>query len=49
MVGVVFVAVGTIALVNTIAPTLGQYFWPVVFVIGGLALVAGGMNRDNAR
>lgn len=49
VIGVVFMAVGTIALVNTIAPTLGQYFWPVAFVIGGLALVTGGMNRDDAR
>jgi hypothetical protein len=33
-------------LVNTIAPTLGQYFWPAVLVVGGLALVMGGLNRD---
>lgn len=47
VIGMVFMAVGTIALVNTIAPWLSQYFWPVVFVLGGLALVIGGFNRDN--
>lgn len=47
VVGVVFVIVGTIALVNTIAPWMGQYVWPIVFVLGGLALVLGGLNRDN--
>lgn len=46
VIGMVFMAVGTIALVNTIAPWLAQYFWPVVFVLGGLALVIGGFNRD---
>ncbi len=49
VVGMVLMAVGTIALVNTIAPWLGQYFWPVLFVVGGLALVMGGINRDAAR
>jgi phage shock protein PspC (stress-responsive transcriptional regulator) len=46
VVGVVFMIVGTIALVNTVAPWLGQYIWPVVFVLGGLALLLGGLNRD---
>jgi phage shock protein PspC (stress-responsive transcriptional regulator) len=46
VVGVVFMIVGTIALVNTLAPWLGQYIWPVVFVLGGLALLLGGLNRD---
>lgn len=46
VVGVVFMIVGTIALVNTIAPWMGQYVWPIVFVLGGLALVMGGLNRD---
>ncbi len=44
--GVVFIIVGTIALLNTVAPHLGQYFWPVTFVIGGLALVMGGFIND---
>lgn len=47
VVGVVFVIVGTIALANTISPWMGQYVWPVVFLLGGLALVVGGLNRDN--
>jgi phage shock protein PspC (stress-responsive transcriptional regulator) len=47
VVGVVFMIVGTIALVNTVAPWMGQYIWPIVFVLGGLALVMGGLNRDN--
>lgn len=47
IVGVVFMIVGTIALVNTVAPWMGQYVWPIVFVLGGLALVMGGLNRDN--
>ena len=47
MVGVVFMIVGTIALVNTIAPWMGQYVWPIVFLLGGLALVMGGLNRDD--
>lgn len=47
--GVVFIFVGTIALLNTVAPWIGQYFWPVVLVLGGLALVMGGLNRDNHR
>lgn len=47
LVGVVFMIVGSIALVNTIAPWMGQYVWPIVFLLGGLALVMGGLNRDN--
>ena len=47
VVGMVFVIVGTIALANTVAPWTGQYIWPIVFVLGGLALVMGGLNRDN--
>jgi phage shock protein C len=46
VVGVVFMIVGTIVLVNTVAPWMGQYIWPIVFVLGGLALVMGGLNRD---
>lgn len=47
--GVVFVIVGTIALVNTISPWMGRYVWPVIFVLGGVALIFGGLNRDNHR
>jgi len=47
VVGAIFMIVGTIALANTIAPWMGQYIWPVVFVLFGLALVIGGLNRDN--
>lgn len=47
VVGLVFIIVGTVALVNTIAPDLGQYFWPVTFVVGGLALVVGGFVNDS--
>ncbi|HEX6301319.1 MAG TPA: PspC domain-containing protein [Acidimicrobiia bacterium] len=47
VVGAVLMIVGTIALANTIAPWMGQYIWPVVFVLVGLALVMGGLNRDN--
>lgn len=47
VVGVVFVIVGTIALVNTISPWIGQYVWPIVFLLGGMALVLGGLNRDD--
>jgi phage shock protein PspC (stress-responsive transcriptional regulator) len=46
IIGLVFIVMGSIALVNTIAPWLGQYFWPLAFVGGGLALVFGGMIRD---
>ncbi len=46
VIGMVLMFVGTIALVNTMAPWLGQYFWPVILVIGGVALVLGGLNRD---
>ncbi|HUG08542.1 MAG TPA: PspC domain-containing protein [Acidimicrobiia bacterium] len=46
VIGIVLMFVGTIALVNTMAPWLGQYFWPAILVIGGLALVLGGINRD---
>jgi phage shock protein PspC (stress-responsive transcriptional regulator) len=49
VVGAVFMIVGTIALVNTVAPWLGQYIWPVVFVLGGLALLLGGLSRDTDR
>ena len=49
VVGVVFMIVGTIALVNTISPWMGQYVWPIVFVLGGLALLLGGLNRDTHR
>lgn len=44
--GVVVMIVGAIALANTAAPWLGQYVWPIVLLIGGLALVLGGLNRD---
>jgi phage shock protein C len=44
--GLVFMIVGTIALLNTLAPGMGQYVWPVVFLLGGLALILGGLNRD---
>jgi phage shock protein PspC (stress-responsive transcriptional regulator) len=47
IVGIVLMIVGTVALVNTIAPDLGQYFWPVAFVMGGLALVVGGLSHDD--
>jgi len=47
VVGVVFVIVGTIALVNTVAPWIGEYVWPSVFILGGLALLFGGLHRDN--
>lgn len=46
VIGMVLIFVGTIALVNTLAPWLGQYFWPVILVVGGLALVMGGIGRD---
>jgi phage shock protein PspC (stress-responsive transcriptional regulator) len=49
IVGAVFMLVGTIALVNTIAPWMGQYIWPIIFVMVGLALLIGGLNRDNHR
>jgi phage shock protein C len=45
--GLVFIIAGTIALVNMVAPWMGQYIWPVVFVLGGLALLLGGLNHDN--
>lgn len=48
VIGLVFMIVGSIALVNTIAPSLGQYFWPVAFLAGGVVLVIGGLNRDSA-
>jgi len=47
--GIALIAVGVITLVNSLAPSLGQYFWPVALVLGGLALVFGGVNRDNDR
>lgn len=47
VVGVVLIMVGAIALLNTFAPWLGQYFWPTILVFAGLALVMGGINRDN--
>lgn len=49
VVGVVLVIAGGIALVNTAAPWLGRYVWPVVVIIGGLALLMGGLNRDRDR
>lgn len=49
VIGLVFMIVGSIALVNTIAPSLGQYFWPLAFLFAGLALILGGLNRDNDR
>lgn len=47
VIGIVLMSAGTIALVNTVAPWLGQYFWPIILVVGGLALVMGGLNRDS--
>lgn len=45
VIGVVFIIVGTVALVNTAAPWLGQYVWPVVLLTGGLVLLLGGLKR----
>lgn len=45
--GMGLMMVGSIALANAFAPSLGQYFWPLALVVGGLALVLGGLNRDN--
>lgn len=45
VIGVVFMIVGTVALVNTAAPWLGQYVWPVVLLVGGLVLLLGGLKR----
>ena len=47
VIGIVLIFVGTIALVNTVAPWVGQYFWPTILVVGGIALVMGGVNRDS--
>jgi phage shock protein C len=47
IIGVVFMVVGTIGLLNTVVPALGQYVWPLVLLMGGLALVIGGLNRDS--
>lgn len=49
MLGIALITVGMIALVNTIAPSWGRYFWPVALLLGGLALVTGGLNRDTDR
>lgn len=49
VVGVVLVIVGTIALVNTISPWMGRYVWPIIFLLGGVALIFGGLDRDNHR
>ncbi len=46
VVGIVLMVAGTIALVNTLAPWIGQYIWPIVIVLGGFALLMGGLNRD---
>lgn len=45
VIGVVFMVVGTVALVNTAAPWMGQYVWPVVLLMGGLVLLLGGLKR----
>jgi len=45
VIGVVFMIVGTVALVNTAAPWMGQYLWPVVLLMGGLVLLLGGLKR----
>ncbi|MFP3881308.1 MAG: PspC domain-containing protein [Actinomycetota bacterium] len=47
VIGIVLMFVGTVALVNAIAPWFGRYFWPAILVVGGLALVMGGINRDD--
>jgi phage shock protein C len=49
IVGLVFMVVGTVAFVNTAAPWLGPYVWPVVLVLGGVALLLGGINHDDRR
>lgn len=47
--GVVLIAIGSISLINTIAPSLGQYFWPAALILGGLALAMGGLRNDARR
>ena len=49
--GVVLIALGGIAFVNAIAPSIGlsRYFWPALLVAAGLALVVGGLSRDRNR
>lgn len=46
VVGLILVVVGGIALLNAISPGLGRYFWPVLLLVAGLALLAGGLGRD---
>lgn len=48
VVGIVLIFVGTISFVNTVAPWVGQYFWPLALVVGGIALVMGGLRHDNS-
>ena len=47
VIGLVLVAVGFALLVATIAPTIGRFFWPLLFLGAGLALIAGGRRRDH--
>jgi hypothetical protein len=47
LIGIVLMFVGTITFANTVAPWVGKHFWPIIFVVGGLALVMGGFNHDN--
>lgn len=49
IVGLVLIVVGSMALVNTVAPWLGKYFWPIALLAGGLVLVLGGVSRDRNR
>lgn len=49
VVGVVLIAIGSISLVNTVAPWLGQFVWPAVLIAFGAALVMGGMRNDARR
>lgn len=43
--GIILVAVGTIALMNTVAPWLGRFMWPLVLIGGGVVLLTGGWRR----
>lgn len=49
IVGIVFMVVGGIALINTVAPWMGQYLGPIVLVMIGAALLIGGLNHDPHR
>ncbi|MGH8947089.1 MAG: PspC domain-containing protein [Acidimicrobiia bacterium] len=48
LIGAVLIAMGGVALLNSVIPQAGRFLWPLALVVVGLILVLGGLNRGRS-